>query len=174
MQESGFYILPGSQDICEIFFPEDDRLKIFLFISLINNFVFMTIFYIFIVSYLYERRKEVYGSEIASYMAMVKSVSRTVALLVSVYVICLVPSFAFYLKQWPPSSEVVLYLLFNPVYFWINAVNVFIYLLTNKRIREAYRTFLKDVKEKIFSRTNVEREETTTETSAFWIQLRKL
>ena len=61
-------------------------------------------------------------------------------------------------------------------YYWVFGVNVLIYLATNHRIREAYRTFMKDMWKKICWKTENEEgdDETSTSTSAFWIQLRQI
>ena len=58
---------------------------------------------------------QVFGSEIASYMTMVRSVSRTIAVLIFLYLICVLPPLSFNLGQWPPSSKISLYILFNPL-----------------------------------------------------------
>merc|ERR1712013_677804 len=57
----------------------------------------------------------VYGSEIASYMAMVRSVSRTIASLIFVYLLCVLPTLSYNLGQWPPRSKISFYILFNPL-----------------------------------------------------------
>ena len=77
----------------------------------------MFIFYIIILFNLYKKRKEVYGSEIADYMAKMRSISRTVAVLIFVYVIGLIPVVAFNLGSWPPKSQLSWYIfyIFNPV-----------------------------------------------------------
>ena len=51
-------------------------------------------------------------------------------------------------------------------YYWVFGLNVFIYLATNHRIREAYRTFLKDMWKKICRKTKNEEVADETETSA--------
>jgi len=56
---------PGSftpsslHNICDFDCPPEGCRKIFPVVSIINNIVFMSIFYIIIVSYLYQKRKEV-------------------------------------------------------------------------------------------------------------------
>jgi len=50
---------PGSFDICDFSCPPEGCKKIFPVVSIINNIVFMSIFYIVILSYLYQKRKEV-------------------------------------------------------------------------------------------------------------------
>jgi len=174
----GAYTVATTTHICDFNCPKGGCLKIFQVVSIINNIVFMFIFYIIILFNLYNKRKEVYGSEIADYMAKVRSISRTVAVLIFVYVIGLIPVVAFNLGSWPPKSQLSWYIfyIFNPVYYWVFGVNVLIYLATNYRIREAYRTFVKDMWKKICWKTENEQgdDETLTSTSAFWIQLRQI
>ena len=55
---------------------------------------------------------------------------------------------------------------------WLFAINALVYLATNSRIREAYRTFMKDMWKKIFNQTKQTPDHNRTDTSAFWIGLR--
>ena len=92
----------------------------------------MIIFYIIIISNLYHKKKQVdqkisllslisnvqvYGGENSTYTNMVNSISRTLAILITVYLICLVPAISFMLGQWPPQSKLAWYMfyIFNPV-----------------------------------------------------------
>jgi len=59
-------------------------------------------------------------------------------------------------------------------YCWMFGINIFIYLATNQRIREAYKTFLKDMWRKMIKRSPQIQNHNLTDTSAFWIGLRNL
>ena len=53
------------------------------------------------------------------------------------------------------------------------ATNTFLYLATYRRIREAYRIFLKDLWKKMCKRNEQEFDNNQSETSAWWIALTK-
>ena len=55
----------------------------------------------------------------------------------------------------------------------LSATITFLYLATYKRIREAYRIFLKDMWKKISKKNVQECDKNQTGTSAWWIELRK-
>jgi len=140
----------------------------------------MSVFYVIIISNLYQKRKEVYEGDISNYMQMYKSISRTLSILILVYILFLTPLSLYLLFEqeykWPPQNKFFLYMGYIHDYgaFWLFATNALVYLATNSRIREAYRTFMKDMWKKIFKQTNQTPDTNLTETSTFWIILRKI
>jgi len=184
----GSFSLSSLPDICDFGCPPEGCRKIIPVVSIINNIVFMSIFYIIIVSYLYKKRKEVgeqsclytsyyvqvYAENISDYMQMVDSISMTVSILVLLYLLFLIPMVYTYSGAWPPTSKFSLYVFYiiDPLFYWLFAINAYIYSVTNSRIREAYRTFLKDMWKKMCKEKNQILDNSSTETSAFWIGLR--
>jgi len=170
----GSFTQSSLPDICDFGCPPEGCRKIFPVVSIINNIVFMSIFYLIIVSYLHQKRKEVYAENTSDYMQMVDSISRTVSILILLYLVFLIPMVYIYSGAWPPTSKFSLYVFYiiYPLFYWLVAINAYIYSVTNSRIREAYRTFLKDMWKKICRETNQIPDNSSTETSAFWIGLR--
>ena len=175
----------------------------------------MSVFYVIIVSNLYQKRKEVslqiyilytksnvqiYEGDNSNYMQIFKSISRTLSILILVYILCLTPMVCFQFGSdtpsftpWPPQSKFSLYMFYIYDFgwsihseinisliffcfrvFWLFAINALVYLATNSRIREAYRIFLKDMWKKIFKKNHQTLDHNLTDTSAFWIGLRKI
>ena len=89
----------------------------------------MSVFYVIIVSNLYQKRKEVslqiyilytkstfqvYEGDISNYMQMYKSISRTLSILILVYILFLTPLSLYLLFEqeykWPPQNKFFLYM----------------------------------------------------------------
>ena len=109
----------------------------FPLVSTVNNLFFMSVFYVIIVSNLYQKRKEVslqlyilytksnfqvYEGDISNYMQMYKSISRTLSILILVYILCLTPLLVYFLFEqeykWPPKYKFFLYMFYIYEYGW--------------------------------------------------------
>jgi len=146
----------------------------------VNNISFMIIFYILMVFSLFKKQTQVYGSEILEYTKLLRSICTTLSILITVYLVILIPmgitSCGVFVnpKLLSNTTCAVIYSLF----LWIYGINFFIFFSTSKRIRAAYRRFLKDMwkitcKRSRVTQSSTERE-TETESSNFWIGLRNL
>jgi len=166
----------GPSHLCDFNCPTGGCLKIFPLLGIINNVFFMSMFYTIIIINLFHKKSQVYGEEISDYMEMVTSISRTVSILIFVYILSAIPLIYLISGQWPPTSRISLIIFFisSPITSWLFALHTFIYLTTNHRIRVAYRTFLKDMWKKIFAKKKQNLTCHQTDTSAWWIDLRNI
>ena len=109
----------------------------FPLLSTVNNLFFMSVFYVIIISNLYQKRKEVslqiyilyrksnfqvYEGDISNYMQMYKSISRTLSILILVYILFLTPLSLYLLFEqeykWPPQNKFFLYMGYIHDYGW--------------------------------------------------------
>ena len=97
----------------------------------------MSVFYVIIVSNLYQKKKEVsvqiyilytkshfqvYEGDISNCMQMYKSISRTLSILILVYILCLTPLLVYFLFEqeykWPPRNKYFFYMFYIYEYGW--------------------------------------------------------
>eukprot|EP00092_Neocalanus_flemingeri_P006912 GFUD01007461.1.p1 GENE.GFUD01007461.1~~GFUD01007461.1.p1 ORF type:complete len:311 (-),score=29.27 GFUD01007461.1:236-1168(-) len=121
------------------------------------------------------RKIHILGSEVESYDELVKSISMTLLLLTIAYLAFLLPITIF--ETCSPAGALFLSTDVRACiaswYWWLYGVNFIIYLTTNKRIKAAYRKFLKDVW-KTFLGKNPESKENEDVSTIFWLELRNM
>eukprot|EP00092_Neocalanus_flemingeri_P067783 GFUD01082776.1.p1 GENE.GFUD01082776.1~~GFUD01082776.1.p1 ORF type:complete len:360 (-),score=57.67 GFUD01082776.1:168-1190(-) len=175
MGVTGVYAWSCSPYGCEHVCSHEGCSNIGPMISIVNNLVFMVIFYSVIVIKLCLRRNEVFGGETSDFLLMLKSISVTLSILIAAYVVFLIPPVVagwggcFFRSQSYKTKAII-----ASIYWWMYGINFFIYLTTCSRIRQAYRRFIKDMWKKICKRSAANMENTEMETSVFWIGLRYL
>eukprot|EP00092_Neocalanus_flemingeri_P095019 GFUD01120869.1.p1 GENE.GFUD01120869.1~~GFUD01120869.1.p1 ORF type:complete len:378 (-),score=51.70 GFUD01120869.1:73-1173(-) len=158
MGYSGVFAWTGSPYGCDTVCPSEGCSNIGPFISVINNIIFMILFYAVIVIKMCMKRHQVFGSEVTEFTSMLKSISLTLSILIAAYLAFLIPVVSSGWGLWPFKTSFLSYnakAIIASIYWWMYGINFFIYLLSSSRIREAYRTFIKDMWKKIFKRSNV-------------------
>jgi len=173
---TGHFTWTNSPFGCDISCPDDGCLSVGSFLSIINSIVFMIIFYVIIIINMFRETTQIYGTEVTNHMSKLKSISRSISILIVAYLGCILPVVAFSWGYWPSRAEYSSYktkAIFASIYWWLYGINFFIYLATSSRIREAYKKFIKDMWKNV-THSNGRNENEVTETSAFWIGLRYL
>eukprot|EP00092_Neocalanus_flemingeri_P039517 GFUD01043031.1.p1 GENE.GFUD01043031.1~~GFUD01043031.1.p1 ORF type:complete len:411 (+),score=72.90 GFUD01043031.1:145-1377(+) len=153
MGYSGVFAWTGSPYGCDTVCPSEGCSNIGPFISIINNIIFMILFYAVIVIKMCMKRHQ--SSEFTS---MLKSISLTLSILIAAYLAFLIPVVSSSWRLWPVKTSFLSYkakAIIASIYWWMYGINFFIYLFSSSRIRETYRTFIKDMWKKIFKRSNV-------------------
>eukprot|EP00092_Neocalanus_flemingeri_P022810 GFUD01024734.1.p1 GENE.GFUD01024734.1~~GFUD01024734.1.p1 ORF type:complete len:384 (-),score=51.37 GFUD01024734.1:73-1191(-) len=158
MGYSGVFAWTGSPYGCDTVCPSEGCSNIGPFISVINNIIFMILFYAVIVIKMCMKRHQVFGSEVTEFTSMLKSISLTLSILIAAYLAFLIPVVSSSWGLWPVKTSFLSYkakAIIASIYWWMYGINFFIYLFSSSRIRETYRTFIKDMWKKIFKRSNV-------------------
>lgn len=152
LEETGKFGWTGNAFVCDVTHTNNQCNNVGPFINHIINISMVIIFYSAVIINMIKMRHNVYGPHEVEYTDLMKSISLTLLLLTITYLMFLLPLIFFERCSLVDQLSLDYQAAVASWYWWLYGVNFLTYLISNSRIRAAYRQFFKDVRQAVWRR----------------------